>query len=330
MRLSRVACALLVLAPTMLASTTCGRRHGATPEQMTARIQALEKERDELRSRIGDLMTKDRRLEGMPTNGVRVGVPTSLVRMLVERVVGGFVDQVTLTLTNLNVHRAGKIKKVISIGEYDLDVRINEVTGRLKTGKPHVRFGGNRVSIGLPVQVVSGTGNATIVFKWEGKNVSGALCGDLEVTREVAGSVKPDQYPVEGSLLLSATAQRILATPRFPVIEINLKVVPSPESWASVQKILDDKTGVCGFVLDKANIPGVLDGLIGKGFKVKLPTEKLKPMAVPVGIAPTMMVRGQPVTVGVKVGQLAITEHVIWLGADVTIGKGARLSPPTK
>ena len=69
-----------------------------------------------------------------------------------------------------------------------------------------------------------------------------------------------------------------------------------------MQKILDDQEGVCGFVLDKVDIAGVLEGLIGKGFNVRLPTEKIKPMAIPVGIAPTMTVRGEPVTIGVKVG----------------------------
>jgi hypothetical protein len=299
----------------------CGGRHQATPEQMTARIHALERERDQIRSRIGDLMMRDKRLQGVPANGVRVGVPTGLARTLVERVVEGFVDQVTLTLTNLKVHKAGTVKKVISIGDYVLDVRINEVTGQLKTGKPEVRFGGNRVSIAMPVRIVSGKGNATIDFKWDGKNVSGALCGDLEVTREVAGSVKPDEYPVAGTLQLTSTAKEIMASPHFPVIEINLRIVPSPESWAAVQKILDDQTGACAFVLEKVNIPGVLDGLIGKGFKVKLPTEKLKPMAIPVGIASTIAVHGQPVTLGVKVTKLAITEQMIWLGADLALGE---------
>ena len=88
-----------------------------------------------------------------------------------------------------------------------------------------------------------------------------------------------------------------------------------------MQKILDEKGGVCGFVLDKVNIPGVLDGLIAKGFDVRLPTEKIKPMAIPVGIAPTMTVRGEPLTIAVKVGKLAITEYMVWLGADVAVGK---------
>ena len=108
--------------------------------------------------------------------------------------------------------------------------------------------------------------------------------------------------------------------PKFAVVKVKLKVEPSADSWAAVQKIRDDQAGVCGFVVDKVDIAGVLEGLIGKGFDVRLPTEKIKPMAIPVGIAPTMTVRGEPLTIAVKVGSLAITEHMIWLGADVALG----------
>jgi hypothetical protein len=315
---------LFALALTSLAA--CRRREAATPEEMKARNQALARERDELKSRLGELVAKDRRLAGLPENGVRVGVPTSLARTLIQRVLGGFVDSVTLKLANLKVKKAGKVKKVVTIGEYDLHVVLEEVTGKLLTGKADVYFGGNRVTVALPVRVASGQADATIDFKWDGKNVSGAVCGDMEIQQKVAGTVKPDSYPISGSLLLTATARQILAEPKFPVVKVNLKPVPSPESWAAVQKILDDKGGVCGFVLDKVDIAGVLEGLIAKGFNVRLPTEKIKPMAVPVGIAPTMTVRGQPVTIGVKVGSLAITEHMIWLGADVALGT-APLAP---
>jgi hypothetical protein len=315
---------LLALALAFLGA--CLRREAASPEEMNAQNQALVRERDELKSRLGDLVAKDRRLAGLPRNGVRVGVPTSLARTLIQRVLGGFVDSVTLKLTNLEVRKAGTIRKVVTIGEYDLHVVLEEVTGKLLTGKAVVDFGGNRVSVALPVQVASGQADATIDFKWDGKNISGAVCGDMEIQQKVSGTVKPDSYPISGSLLLTATTRQILAEPKFPVVKVKLKPVPSPESWAAVQKILDDKEGVCGFVLDKVDIAGVLEGLIAKGFDVRLPTEKIKPMAVPVGIAPTMTVRGQPVTIEVKVGSLAITEHMIWLGADVALGT-APLAP---
>jgi hypothetical protein len=309
----------LVSALALSSVAACRGREAASPEQMKARNQALERERDELQSRVNRLITNDRRLAGMPDNGVRVGVPTLLARTLVQRVLAGFVDSVTLKLSNLKVKKAGKIKKVVTIGEYDLSVVIDEVTGKLQTGKAEVGFGGNRITVALPVRVASGSGDASIDFKWDGKNISGAVCGDMEIHQKVSGRVKPDSYPVSGSLLLSATTRQILAAPKFPQVKVNLKVVPSPDSWAAVQKILDDKGGVCGFVLDKVDIAGALESLIGKGFNVRLPTEKIKPMAIPVGIAPTMTVRGEAIAIAVKVGNLAITEHMIWLGADVAL-----------
>jgi len=156
----------------------------------------------------------------------------------------------------------------------------------------------------MPVTVASGSGNATINFKWDGKNVSGAVCGDMEITQDVSGGVKPASYPVSGSLILTATAKEILAQPKFPLIKINLKVAPSDESWGAVQKILDDKEGVCGYVVDKVNILKIVEGLINKGFNVRLPTEKIKPMAVPVGIEPSMKVQGRQVDLAIKLGEL--------------------------
>jgi hypothetical protein len=176
------------------------------------------------------------------------------------------------------------------------------------------------VGLSLPVRVASGSGNANIDFAWDGKNVSGAVCGDMKVNENVGGKVKPDEYQVSGALHLVATARQILASPKFPVVKIRLKLDPSPESWATVQAILDAKGGVCGFVVDKVDIRGVLEGLVAKGFNVRLPTEKIKPMAVPVGIAPTMKVRDETIRIEVKVSDLAITEHMIWLGADVNLG----------
>ena len=208
--------------------------------------------------RLNELMVKDPRLAGMPETPVRVGVPTTLARDLIQRVIAGVVDQVTLDLKNIRVGKRGTVKKIITIGEYDLKVTVNHVTGRLKTGRPTVTFGEDRVALAIPVTVASGTGRATINFKWDGKNISGAVCGDMDVTQVVSGSVRPATYPVAGGLVFTATARQIIAAPRLPTTRINLKVAPSGESWAAAQKILDDKGGVCGFVLDHVDIMGLI------------------------------------------------------------------------
>ena len=91
----------------------------------------------------------------------------------------------------------------------------------------------------------------------------------------------------EGKRLL-ASARQILAEPVFPPLRIKLRVEPSEESWAAAQKVLDDKTGVCGFVLDRANVMETVRRLLDKGFTVRLPTEKIKFVGIlgaPEGIA---------------------------------------------
>ena len=299
----------------------------ADMERQRVEIVGLEAERKVLQVRLDELLPRDRYLQGMPKTALRFGIPTSLTRDLVQRVTAGLVDQVTLILEDLHVRKTGTIKKVVTLGEYRLDVSIDRVVGRLHTGRPTVQFGGNQVGIALPISVASGTGKATIRFEWDGRSVAGAVCGDLDITREVSGGVKPDRYPVSGKLTLSSTAEQIVFTPRFPVITVNLKVVPSTESWAAVQKVISDKEGVCGFVLDRVNLLDAVQRIVDKGFNVRLPTDKLKPMAVPVGIEPSVTIRGKPITLGMRVSGLAITEDAIWLGAEIDIAASPAPKP---
>jgi hypothetical protein len=316
-RLAAVLCAVA------LASGACARRDASSKKELEKEVEALQRERDLLRSRVGDLMGKEPRLQGMPETTVRVGIPTSLARTLVERVLGGVTDQVTLELKNIRAHKEGSVKKLVTIGTYTLDVDVTRVRGQLRTGTPEITFGGDQVAVALPVSVASGTGDAKVRFVWDGKNVGGAVCGDLDVTRDVNGSVKRATYPVKGTLALAAKDGRILATPRFPVTRVRLEVEPSEKSWAAVQKLLDEKEGVCGFLVDKIDITKVVRDALAKGFTVRLPTEKLKPVAVPVGIEPQIAVAGKTLSFAVELGGLAVTEHVLWIGANVTVTRAA-------
>jgi hypothetical protein len=322
-RYRALAAGLAILA----AAGGCRRRDAASIEEQQVEIARLEKERDELRARLGEMVTRDVRLAGMPQNSVRVGVPTSLARTLIEKVLAGVADQVELRLSNLKVRKEGTVKKIVTIGTYELDVTVVEVQARLRTGKPDLKFGGNQVAVSLPVTVASGTGKADVRFKWDGKNVSGAVCGDMDVTRSVGGGVKQLTLDAHGTLSLASAGGQILASPRFPETRVLLEVVPSAESWASVQALLDEKGGVCGYVLDKVDIKKVVSDQLAKGFNVKLPVEKLKPVAVPVGIQQQLEVAGRALTLGVGVGDLAITEHTFWLGADVKVGAAPGPTP---
>jgi hypothetical protein len=315
---------VLGAAGTMVVMRYLGGRARTTSAELRRQVAALERERDELRQTRASLEVRDLRMAGMPDSRIRVMIPTTLAERLFEKFITGFADQLTLRLKNLKVHKAGTVKKVVTLGEYDLNVLVNQVTGRIKTGDPTVTFGDNKIGLTLPATVASGTGRATIDFKWDGKNVSGAVCGDMDIRQVVTGNVVPDTYTIAGSFTLLAEDATVFMTPRIPPVVVNLRVKASDGSWAAVKKILDDKEGVCGFVLDRVDILGVVKNLIDKGFNVKLPTERLRPMAMPVTVDPEFSVRGRQMALKISLGGLAITKYAIWVGADVAVTPWAK------
>ena len=322
--------ALLSVAGVAVYRRTLGldRRDRETPEMLRQQIVALDTERGTLRTRLEALIVRDPRLDGMPEAPVRVAVPTTLAKDLVERVVAGVADQVTLELRNIRVRKTGTVRRLVTLGTYDLTVTIDRVLARLRAGTPRLTFGGNRVAIALPLTLASGSGRATVDFIWDGRTVGGAVCGDMHITQPVTGTVMPRTYPLTGALHLRATDTEIVVQPRLPRLRVHIDVNPSAESWAAAQTILDDKRGLCGFVLDRADVMGVVERLIEKGFEVRIPTEKVTAMALPVGVENTLLVRGEPVALGIRVGDLVITEHAIWLGAHVSVAMGGELPPP--
>jgi hypothetical protein len=303
------------------------RSDRATPAELRAQIAALETERETLLARRAELLATDARLRNMPDNRVRVGIPTELARALIEKVIAGFTDRVTVDLRNIRVAKTGTIKKVVTLGTYNLAVTIHRVTARLRAGTPKTRFGSNTVAFDLPVTIAAGAGRATLNFTWDGRNIAGATCGDLDVTQEVRGTVKPGTYLLSGALALTATTTHVIVTPRLRPMKINLRFEPSDQDWAAARKILDDKSGICGMVLDHVDVLGAVRTIIDRGFNVRVPTERIKPEVLPVSVEPSVDVRGRRVKLAIAVGGISITEHGIWMGADVLVPGKAGLLP---
>ncbi len=316
---ARVRC-LLALAAALALSGACRRGPtAADADALRAAIGTLEAERDRLRARLDRAAARDPRMTGMPREPVRVGIPTSLVQSLTATLVSGLANRVTLELGGLRVTRAGDVHRVITLGRYDLVVNLTRVTARLRAGTPAMTFGRNRVALSLPVHVLSGTASAAIDFRWDGRSLGGAVCGDMEVRETVTGTVAPATYTVRGAIELSGSDEAIIATPRIPRQRIRVNVQPSEATWATVKRLLDSKGGVCGFVLDRVDIPGALRDLLARGFSVRLPTERLRPVAFPVGVAPVIDVDGQRVAMQVTAVPPQITTDMVWLGARVGV-----------
>ena len=308
--------ATVVTASLMIVRLRAGRR---TVTALQTDLVTLTAERDRLRAEVVGAVDLDRRLTGGPDKPLRIGIPTTLARALVSTLVAGVVDQVSLTLADLRVQKKGQIRRVVALGDFDLTVRIKQINAKLGASAPDLQFGGNQMRMVMPVRVESGTGSAEIDFHWFARGVGGAVCGDMSMLEVVTGTVTPSDYRLAGTLQLSTTDDAIVVTPRMPALRIRVRVVPSKASWDLVQKTLDAKRGLCGFVIDRVNIPEALEGLLARGFQVRLPIEKVRPVAVPIGFAQTVMIRDTPVQIGIKAGTLLITSDMIWLGADVTL-----------
>lgn len=290
-----------------------------TVGQLQQEIAALTDERDRLRARLDAALQADPRAVGVPEQPVRIGVPTALTRTLVQRLVTGMADQVSLELRNLSIRRQGSIRRVVHLGDYDLRLNVSRVRARITTGTPTVTFGRNRMALAVPVRLASGTGEAQVDFIWDGRNISGMVCGDMAVKETVTGSVTPLNERITGTLTFSTTGQQLIVTPRLSPLRLHLKVVPSEASWATVQRILDSRRGVCGMVLSRVDIRGSLDRLLDKGFDVTIPTGRVRPVALPVGVHSALKVKGRSVPVVARAGAFTVTPDMIWLGAEVDI-----------
>lgn len=309
---------LLAIVP---ASAGCSRT--ARPEQVRAwnvELAALQAEQDSLRARASALVSNDESVRRIPKGDVVLSVPTRFVRRVLERVFEDVVDNVTLSLKGLKAHIAKSVKKVVPIGEFVVDIDIHEVRGKLRPRTPQLVFGGDRVAMSLPVEVSQGDGDATVHFVWDGKNVSGMTCGDMDVIQKVTGSVIPAEYLLEGSMKLAIRGSRIVCTPEFPETRIRLRLEPSKESWDAVNAILAEKRGACGWVLDKVDVLGMLEELVqDKGFNVKLPVHKIRPFALPAGVRDTIQVGGRMLTFTTRTNTLRIDPDAIWYSADVAV-----------
>ena len=310
-----------ILAASLTASSGCSRQ--PSPQQVrawSAEIQALQTEQDSLRSRAAELVAKDPRIQRLSQGDVVLSIPTAFMRSVIERVFADVASNVTLSLSGIRAHVAKSIKKVVTIGEFVVDIDINQVTGKLRPGRPDIDFGENEVSMSLPIELSEGSGEATIHFVWNGKNIADATCGDMDVTQKLTGIVIPSKYVVSGRMRLAIRGSQVVCTPVFPETKLRIRVKPSRASWAAIDSILAAKHGVCGWVLDKVDVRSLLAGIVEeKGFNVGLPVNKIKPFALPGGVRDTVTVGDKVLSFATKMNTIRIDRDAIWYGATVAV-----------
>jgi hypothetical protein len=233
------------------------------------------------------------------------------------------------------VHKEGQLKaklliKKRTLGEYTLDMKIHEVQGLLKPGKPTLAFGTNTIDIGLPVRLAEGTGNAELNFKWDSKGSANLVCGDTEVSRTIAGGVVPQDYSVKGSFGIAAAAETIVLRPRLPDLAVRIFVDPSEEAWKLVEEVVKGRPKGCEIALGKVDVKEKLSGLLGKGFNVKIPQKIFKPIRLPAGVSQSLEIQGVKMALEVKPAGVLVAGDRIWYGADLDLKAHRPGTAPTK
>lgn len=295
------------------------------PAPTVADLEALSAQRKALHEQFQEAFRAkgDRGFAEAPDAGLLIGIPTSFTRSIVEELVTGMLGDVTLTLRNIKAHKEGEVKvkgvfKKRTIGRYELQVNLSEIVGHLKPQKPVLTFGGNRITLVLPVNVPEARANATLNFKWDGKGFAGLVCGDMEVTQDVAGTVVPTSYVVRGRFDLAQREGSLVVDPEFGEVRIRVRARPTDETWAAVDKILDAKGGACGLALDKVDVKKILARIVeGKGFNIKLPDKLFRPIRLPAGVQQSLEIQGVRLDVQVQGSALSVSPNRFWYGADI-------------
>lgn len=304
--------------------------HLPPPPPTPAELQALQGRRDVLQAKLSELVTSagEKSLARAPRGGVMVGVPTSFARSVVEQVVTGLLGETTLTLRNLRVFKEGGVKaKMVfrkkKVGGYSIEVKIHEVKGLLRPGKPDLTFGKDRIGIVLPVSLAEGSGSAEIHFQWDSKGLAANMvCGDADITKEVTGRVVPQEYRVSGVFGIAADGDAIVLRPDFGELSVRIFVEPTEQAWKVVDDVVADQRAGCRVALEKMDIKAILAKLLGKGFNVKIPKKIFKPVRLPAGLRASLDVQGVKLDLSVTPSALLIAEDRLWYGADLHATRG--------
>jgi hypothetical protein len=210
-------------------------------------LERLRQERTALQDRFRELTSSTDELDlgSAPTANLLIGVSPGFVRSLVEQTAAGLLSNVRLSLKNLKVHHEDEIRtsllfKQRKIGDYRLDLNVDQVKGMLHPGEPKLTFGGDRIGITLPVSLASGGGQATLRWRWAGQGITGPVCRDMDVTRVVTARVVPATYSIKGAFKLSTSEGTVVAQPEFGTVKIRLLIEPTEEAWAVIDRLMGE------------------------------------------------------------------------------------------
>ncbi len=287
-------------------------------ERLIALREAMEEQLKALVAESGE-----RGLARAPRGDIMIGLSTALTRGIAEKVTTGLFGETTIRLQDLSVHKEGEVKTKMlfakrKVGEFVLDVNIEEARALVRPGSPSLTFRERRIGIALPFALAKGDGRVQLRFSWDSKGLAANIvCGDLDVTKVATGTVVPQHYEVQGSFDLAVDGNALILTPEFPELAVRIFVEPTEQAWGVVDEVVADQRAGCRKVLEKIDIKKILGKILGKGFNVKIPPKILRPIRLPAGLRQSLSVQGVNLALDLQTTDLTVSEERLWYGANV-------------
>ncbi len=322
-RVSRtISCAICAL----FSAVSCYRGPSAESQRLRAERDRLAAEKQELeRELAGKLqilaqVTKPIRAEGE----VLVAVPNRLLEKALQRALSDGLNGLTLHFQGLKVDTTETIKvKVLlvklAVGRIVLRVVVRDLLGQVSVGAPSVHVGNGAIATKVPVTITGGRGRARMLFHWFGRGVSKAVCGNVAAALDVVGRVAPVALDIEATATLAVRDHQFVLNPKVPNPRVRLVIEPSTATWDAVEGVLNAQTGLCRTVLRQVNVPEKLRELLARGIPVTLPTEKLKPVHLPLVVTEQVEFDSNAIEVMATPSKLEIGSPYTWFVSSVHV-----------
>ncbi len=293
-------------------------------------LAALRREQAALQERLASAVARDplaTRVLAEPGDLV-LAIRTQVVADLVAEVAHRYFDKVELDLAEVRASADGEVRAKtflgrIKVGEWQVEVRVERLRGRLAAGHPRLEFHPDRIDVEVPVKVRPAPGTIGLGFAWDSSGVASVVCDDFTVDRVLEGRVLEQQHRLAGAVRLSMGRRTLTATPVFEDRRVPLRVDLSPESWALVEEELlaQDTLSRCGILLKPAAVVEDLRGLAARGITVRLPEALFRSVRLPTHLEHRVSLGQRSVELSLASPVLRVGQDLLWTTANLATGE---------
>jgi hypothetical protein len=292
--------------------------------------EALERQRREVLRLGGQLDERLRErawLRDRAGENVVVGIPAAVAERVAGEAMTGLASGIDLTLRDLRFRKADEVQARLllgrrTVGRFVLSVHVRELRAVLRPRTPRLRFADGRVGLSLPVSVEDGEGRARLRFTWDGRGVAGAVCGDLDVTRDITATVPRHTHTLEGGLRLSVQGTALVAQPEIGDVPLRVPIEPSPAAWRVVDDLIASRSALCRAALARVDVHGRIRGLLGRGIPVTVPRRVLeRPLRLPLAVERSVSVGDRELRLDARPSDVSVGPARLWYGVQVEVGE---------